>query len=335
MTPGSTKQAWFIAVISAVIWNLFITVLKFIWFFSSWSGAMFSEAIHSLADTANQMLLLVWLKKSKKKADENFSYGYWKERFFWAIISACWIFFVWAWVTIYHWIEWLLHPHAVENPTLSYIILATAFVVEWATLLIAIKSVYQKELWLIESVKEADNASLAVIMEDSVAVFWVFIAFMAIFLSSITGILIFDSIGSIIIWILLWAVAIILIVENKSYLMWKSIDEETKNDIIELIESYPLIKWVVDFKSEVIDFDSYIIKCDAEFNWSSLMREINNNWFLADEYEYLKNDYQEFLKFCVDYADRVPRLIWKEIDKLEKDIKSKYPEIKHIDIELN
>jgi divalent metal cation (Fe/Co/Zn/Cd) transporter len=158
---------------------------------------------------------------------------------------------------------------------------------------------------------------------------------MAIFLSSITGILYFDSIGSIIIWILLWAVAIILIVENKSYLMWKAIDEETKNDIIELIESYPLIKSVVDFKSEVIDFDSYIIKCDAEFNGSSLMREINNNWFLSEEYEYLKDDYQEFLKFCVDYADRVPRLIWKEIDKLEKDIKSKYPEIKHIDIELN
>lgn len=335
MTPGSVKQAWTIAVISALFWNLFITIIKFIWFFFTWSGALFSEAIHSIADTANQLLLYIWIKKSKKKADENFSYWYWKERFFWAILSACWIFFVWAWVTVYHGIEWIFHPVAVENPGLSYIILAIAFIVEWTTLLVAIKSVYKKDLWLVESVREADNASLAVILEDSVAVFWVFIAFVSIFLSSVTGILVFDSIGSIIIWILLWCVAILLIIENKSYLMWRAIDEETKNDIIELIESDPLIKSVVDFKSEIIDFDSYIIKCDAEFNGSSLMREINNNWFLAEEYEYLKNDYQEFLKFCVDYADRMPRLIWKNIDKLEKNIKAKYPEIKHIDIELN
>lgn len=333
--PLSKKQAWSVAVLRAISGNAFITILKFVWFFFTWSGALFSEAIHSVADTANQALLYVWLKKSRKEADENFSYGYWKERFFWAIISACWIFFVWAWVTIYHWIESLFEPHSVENPFLSYTILFIAFLVEWTTLIIALKSVYRKHLGLIKSVKEADNASLAVILEDSVAVIWIFIAFLAIFLSNLTGLLYFDAIWSIIIWILLAIVAVLLIIENKSYLMWRAIDEETKQDIIELIESDPLIKWVVDFKSEVIDVDSYIIKCDAEFNWSSLMREINNNWFLADEYEYLKEDYTDFLKFCVDYADRIPRLIWKNIDALEKNIKDKYPEIKHIDIELN
>lgn len=334
MVP-SKKQAWSIAVISAILGNSFITALKFLWFFMTWSGALFSEAIHSVADTANQVLLYVWLKKSRKQADENFSYGYGKERFFWAILSACGIFFVWAGVTIYHWIEWLFHPNHIDNPIISYIILFVAFIVEWATLIIALKSVYDKDLWIIESVREADNASLAVILEDSVAVFWVFIAFLAIFLSSVTWIYYFDAIWSIIIWILLAIVAILLILENKAYLMWRSIDEETKEEIISLIEADPLIKKVVDFKSEVIDVDTYIIKCDAEFNGSSLMREINNNWFLSDEYEYLKDDYQEFLKFCVDYADRVPRLIWKNIDELEKNIKQQYPEIKHIDIELN
>ncbi len=330
-----SKQSWKIAVISAILWNSTVTLLKFAVFFISWSSSMFSEWVHSFADTMNQILLYIWLKKSTKKADEKFSYWYWKERFFWAILSACWIFFIWAWVTIYHWIEWLIHPKVIENAFLSYIVLLISFIIEWFTLLIAIKSIYKKDLWLVDSIKKSDNASFAVILEDSVAVFWVFIAFVSIFLSKTTGIIYFDSIWSIIIWILLWFVAIILIIQNKSYLMWRTIDEDIKEDIISLIEQDPLINKVVDFKSEIIDIWSYIIKCEADFNWTSLMTEINNNGFLSEEYEYIKDDYNEFLKFCVDYTNRIPRLIWKNIDELEKTIMQNYPEVKHIDIELN
>jgi len=334
-SPLSKKVSWDVAVISAVIWNFFITIIKFIWFFMSWSGALFSEAIHSFADTMNQILLLVWLHRSKKDADHKFDYWYWKERFFWAIISACWIFFIWAWFTIYHWIEWLLHPHPIENIIITYIILLTAFIVEWATLIIAIKSIYKKEDWLLKSVKNADNASLAVILEDTVAVFWIIVAFIAIFLSNLTWNYIYDGIWSIIIWILLWVVAIILIIENKSLLLWKAIDIESREDIIEFIESEALIKNVVDFKSELIWVWQYAIKCEAEFNWTALMREINANWYFADEYEYIKEDYQDFLKFCVDYADRMPRLIGKNIDEIEKRIMEEFPNVTHIDIELN
>jgi len=301
----------------------------------SWSWALFAEAIHSFADTMNQVLLYIGIKKSHKKADENYDYGYWKERFFWAIISACWIFFLWAWITIYHWIEWLIHPNIVETSFWIYLILIFAFIVEWITLIIAIKTIYNKDLWLLESIKRSDNASMAVILEDSVALIWVLIAFLSIFLTQITKIPYFDSIWSILIWILLAFVAIFLIIENRRYLLWVSIDEEIKEELIELIESEPIIKKVMHFKSEALSLNGYVIKCDVEFNWSHLIKEINQNWFLSEEYDYLKDDYNEFLKFCVDYADRVPRIIWKNIDTLEKKIKTKYPEVKHIDIELN
>ncbi len=66
----SAPNSWFIAVLSAIIWNFFITILKFIWFIASWSGSLFSEAIHSFADTMNQVLLMVWIKKSGKKEDQ-------------------------------------------------------------------------------------------------------------------------------------------------------------------------------------------------------------------------------------------------------------------------
>lgn len=328
------RQTWKVAVLAAIIWNSTVTVLKFIVFFMSGSTSMFSEWVHTLADSINQILLYVGIKKSTKKADKKFSYWYWKERFFWAILSACGIFFIWSWVTVYHWITWLIHPREIENFWLSYLVLIISFIVEGFTLLIAIRSIYNKEIWLLKSIRLADNASFAVILEDSVAVIWVTVAFVAIFLTKLTWYTFFDSIGSILIGILLWGVAIILIIENKNYIMWKSLDVDEKDEIIELIEADPLIIKVIDFKSEIIDIGTYIIKCEVEFNWTALMKEINSNGFLQEEYEYIE-EYEDFLKFCVDYSNRIPRLIWKNIDALELKIKKFHPEIKHIDIELN
>lgn len=335
-TPTHSNHG-FIAVLAAILWNLIVTILKFIWFLMSWSWALFSEAIHSVADTMNQVLLMIWITRSKKSADYNFDYWYWKERFFWAILSACWIFFIWAWATVYHWVENLFHPIIIEKNSYLYMysILLISFIIESFTLYIAIRSIYKKDIWLISSIKNSDNASKAVILEDSVAVLWILIAFISILLTYLTWNVYFDPIWSIIIWILLWAVAITLILENKDYLLWKAIDEELKEEITEFIEWHPLIEKVTQFKSIVLDIDSYIVTVDAEFNWTSLMREINKNWYFRDEYDYIKEDYNDFLKFCVDYADRLPRIMGSEIDSIEKKIQQEYPCIKHIDIELN
>ncbi len=328
------RQTWKVAVLAAIIGNTTVTILKFIVFFMSGSTSMFSEWVHTMADSINQILLYVGIKKSTKKADKKFSYWYWKERFFWAILSACGIFFIWSWVTIYHWITGLFHPRDIENFWLSYLVLIFSFIVEWFTLFIAVRSIYNKEIGLLRSIRLADNASFAVILEDSVAVIWVTVAFFAIMLTKVTWYAYFDSIGSIMIWLLLWFVAIILIIENKNYIMWKSLDIDEKDEIIELIEADPLIIKVIDFKSEIIDIGTYIIKCEVEFNWTALMKEINRNWFLQEEYEYIQ-EYEDFMRFCVDYANRIPRLIWKNIDTIESKIKKFHPEIKHIDIELN
>ncbi|NDK08033.1 cation diffusion facilitator family transporter [Candidatus Gracilibacteria bacterium] len=328
-------QSGKVAVLAAVIGNSTVTVLKFIVFFMSGSTAMFAEGVHTFADSMNQILLYVGIKKSAKKADDKFSYGYGKERFFWAILSACGIFFIGSGVTLYHGVEGLLHPSQIENYGYTYIVLILSFIIEGFTLYIALHSVYRKELGLMKSIKEADNASYAVILEDSVAVLGVTVAFFAILLTKVTGILYFDSIGSILIGILLGGVAILLIKENKSFLMGKGLDDYTKEGIIELIEADPLIIKVIDFKSEVIDLDAYIIKCEVEFNGTALMKEINKHDFLVNEYEDAKDTYEEFLRFCVDYANRIPRLIGKNIDTLEGKIKKHYPEIRHIDVELN
>ena len=93
-----------------------ITILKTVVAFISGSTSMFAESIHSFADTLNQSLLLIGIRRSAKPADAERGYGYGIERFFWSLISACGILFIGAGVTVYHSIESLIHtPVFNEN----------------------------------------------------------------------------------------------------------------------------------------------------------------------------------------------------------------------------
>jgi len=277
---------------------------------------------------------MVGLKKSKKQKDKKHDYGYGRERYFWAIISACGIFFIGSGITVYHGIETLLHPVAIKESIYTYAILGFAFLVEGSCLFIALKSSYRREEGLIESIRTADNASKAVILEDTVAVLGILIALGSSVIVEYTGQLYWDSIGSITIGLLLGFVAVFLIVENKSYLIGRALDEETRDEIIELIESQDFIEKIVDFKSEAIDMDSYIIKCDVEINGYALIKNVNQNGELAKEYADIE-DKDDFIRFCVDFGDRIPRVVGERINNLEALVRKEYPSVKYLDLELN
>lgn len=129
--------------------------------------------------------------------------------------------------------------------------------------------------------------------------------------------------------------AILLIDKNRRILIGKSIPKEIKESIIELMEQEPIIEKVLDFKSTMLDTDTYHIKCEIECNGTGLLKVINRNNFLKNEYEEVKESYADFLEFCVDYTRRVPRIIGTKIDDVEKKIKEKFPQVRHIDIEIN
>src|SRR5574343_1280199 len=99
------------SVISALIGNTIVSIIKTIIAFISGSASMFAESVHSIADTLNQSLLYIGLKRSQKPADHIRGYGYGIERFFWSLISACGILFIGAGVTVYHSIESLIHKN--------------------------------------------------------------------------------------------------------------------------------------------------------------------------------------------------------------------------------
>jgi len=332
------KESGFVSVAAALAGNFVITILKTIGFVVSGSSSLFSEAIHSLADTANQVLLMVGIIKSRRAPDEDSSYGYGLERFFWALISACGVFFVGAGVTIYHGVSTLLHPEPLSFEPVVFLILLVSFIVESVTFSVAFR-----ELWrgrgegatMREMLSDGDPTVLAVVYEDGVAVFGVFVAACSVGLSYLTGNPLWDALGSVVIGGLLAWVAVILIVKNKRFLVEKSIPEEVKGRIIEILEADPMIERVYDFKSSVVELGKYRAKCEVEVNGSALFKELSNGEMLKDDYERVTEDYQEFVRFCVEFTDRVPRVIGTRIDELEARIQKEIPEVRHIDIEIN
>ncbi len=327
----------YLPVVAALLGNIIVMVIKFLAALLSGSVSMFSEAVHSLADTLNQTLLIIGLRRSLKKPDQVFTYGYGYERFFWALISACGIFFIGAGITVYRGVTALLEPAEIVVQPLVFVVLLIAFMVESTTFLLAARELkrHYPDLSRWQRLRAGDPSTLAVFLEDGLAVLGVMIATTAISLTYLTGSTVWDAVGSIIIGLFLGVAAVVLIMKNRGYLIGKSIPESMQEKIIELLEADPAIEKVLNFQSNVLDVGVYRVKCEIEFNGSVLLKEIYKNSSLRAQYQEVKDDYEEFKKFCVDYADRIPRLVGRRIDDVETTLKKDYPGIKYIDIEIN
>jgi zinc transporter 9 len=326
------------SVTAALFGNTFVTILKTIVAISSGSASMFAESVHSFADTLNQSLLLVGLKRSKRPADESRGYGYGIERFFWSLISACGILFIGAGVTIYHSIDSLFKYDSSAIHDYNYftiLVLCIAFVIEGITLIIAIKEIKGKEKLSKKIFAEADPVTLAVVYEDSAAVLGVLVALAAQVLMHFTGNNIYDSIGGIIVGLILGFLAIILIIKNHHYIIGKSLDEETTEEITKLLLKDPCIENISEFKSVAVDINKYRIYTTVEWNGSPLYEEIYEAGDLKIEFDNIKDDFQEFAKLMFKTTDRIPRLVGNRIDEIEKTIKEKFPQVAYVDIEIN
>lgn len=334
MALKPTQGFW--PVVFALGGNLFVTAIKFIAASLSGSSAMFSEAIHTLADTVNQALLLIGLGRSTKRPDESFEYGYGNERFFWALISACGVFFVGAGLTGYSGLSALHAPHTLEFTATVTIVLALSFSIELYTFLIAESSLRRDfpDTTLSERLALADPATLAVFLEDAVALVGIVVAAAALLLSYYTGSATWDALGSVAISALLALVALTLIIRNRAYLIGRALPEERQGEIIEQLLSEPAIEKVIDFKSVSVAFGTYRIKCEVEFNGSALLRDEHPD-ALREQYDDVHDDFDAFKRFYADYADRIPRLVGRSIDDIESRIRARFPEVRHIDIELN
>ncbi|MEI7749431.1 MAG: cation diffusion facilitator family transporter [Candidatus Moraniibacteriota bacterium] len=321
----------------ALLGNTFVTVMKTAVFFVTGSASMFAEATHSFADTLNQSLLLIGIKRSKKPADDIHGYGYGIERFFWSLISACGILFIGAGITVYHSIDSLMRPeqsHPAFSVT-SIVILMAALVIEGATLRMALKEMQKGRKYSKKMFTEADPVLLAVIYEDGAAVLGVFIALLAQWMTFVTGNAGYDAVGGILVGLVLGFLAIVLIMKNYQYIIGKPLNKEVSQKIIRSLLKDPCIEQVLEFKSVAIDIGKYRIFTTVEWNGSPLYEEIYEAGDLRIEYDVIKDDFKEFARLMFRTTDRIPRLVGNHIDKVEKQITEKFPQIAYVDIEIN
>lgn len=329
MASPSSKTA----VAAAIGGNACVMIAKFVAFLFTGSGAMLSEAIHTLADLLNQVLLMIGIVRSTRKADEAFDYGYQAERYVWALISAVGIFFLGCGVTLYHGIESLFHPSELKELSWALGVLVFSLVLEGIVFYVALRAAKQQAHGkpLMRYLRyEADPAVVAVVLEDFVACLGVVIALLAILLSKLTGEPYWDAIGSIVIAGLLGAIAIWLIARNSTLLVGASIPEPIRIQVRKIIEADPAVEEVVDLKTRILDTDTYRIKADVRFDGAALADKLRPE--LRQAFQEIQSP-EQFEKFAHEFADDIVELLAEEIDTIERRIREQIPEAKHLDLE--
>ncbi|MFA5999941.1 MAG: cation diffusion facilitator family transporter [Candidatus Paceibacterota bacterium] len=325
------------SVTAALIGNTFLVITKTLVFFVTGSASMFAEAIHSVADTLNQSLLLIGIHRSKKPADKIHGYGYGIERFFWSLVSACGILFIGSGITIYHSIDSLININT-RIPTFhitSIVILFLALIIEGFTLWLALKELKGRHKFSRKLFEEGDPVLLAIIYEDGAAVLGVIIALSAQGVTYFTGNIFYDALGGLFVGLILGFLAILLIIKNHQYIIGKPLNKEVTEEIIEELLKDPCIEHVLEFKSVAVDIGKYRIFATVEWNGSPLYEEIYEAGDLQEEFDNIKDDFKEFAKLMFKTTDRIPRLVGNHIDMVEKNIIEKFPQVSYVDIEIN
>jgi cation diffusion facilitator family transporter len=210
------------AIIAAFSANLGIAITKFIaWAFSG-STSMLAEGVHSLADSGNQLLLLFGGRQAKKKADKSHPFGYGRERYVYAFVVSIILFSVGGVFSLYEGVEKLQHPHPIEVWWLPLLVLVLAICMESYSLRTAVhesRPLKGEESWF-AFIRRAKAPELPVVLlEDVAALTGLVFALFGVGLSIITGNGIWDAVGTLMIGLLLIAVAIVLGIETKSLLV--------------------------------------------------------------------------------------------------------------------
>lgn len=244
-----------LAVLGALFANGLITVLKFVAAIITGSSGMMAEALHSFADTTNQVFLLLGLRFYKRPASEKHPFGYGKERFFWSFIAAIFIFGVGATYAIYEGISKLSHPHPPENLAWAYWVLGVSFVLESGSIGLAIfqemKEARHEGLTFAAYLRESkDPTAKTVLFEDSAALLGIVIAAAGIYLTEHHagpgGGAYWDGVASIVIGVVLAIVAFVLARTSRGLLLGEAANPKNVHAIVKAIEGHPNVVKVVE-----------------------------------------------------------------------------------------
>ena len=236
MAHSSSKSV----VYAALAGNLLIAVIKFGAAFFTGSSAMLSEAIHSLVDTGNQVLLLFGLKQAARPATNAHPFGYGLQLYFWTFVVAILIFGLGAGVSIYQGIDKIREPQPVAHVMVNYVVITLAILFEgyvWIVALKAFAKVKGRAGW-IQSIRSSKDPSLfTVLFEDTAALLGLVVALIGISLSEALNLPVLDGVASLVIGLILAATAAFLAYECQSLLTGEGVSLQVREGIRQIATS--------------------------------------------------------------------------------------------------
>ena len=265
------------AIIAALLANLGIAVTKFIAYVFSGSASMLAESVHSLADSGNQLLLIIGGRRARREASPEHPFGYGRSRYVYAFIVSVVLFTVGGVFSIYEGLDKLSHPHELTNVWLPILVLSIAIVLESFSLATAVresKKVKGKQSWM-AFIKHAKAPELPVVLlEDLAALLGLFFALCGVGLSVITGNPIFDAYGTLAIGALLVVVAVILGLEMGSLLIGEGAQADEVSAIRQALLDTQGVTTVIHMKTLYVGPEELMVAAKIGIQANSSGQEI-------------------------------------------------------------
>ena len=229
--------------------NFGIALAKYAAAFWTGSGSMLAEAIHSTADCANQLLLLLGLRQARRPASADFPLGHHRVTYFWSMIVALMLFFMGGAFSVYEGIERLLHPHALEHGLIAMVVLACAVVLEALSLWGALKEIRRvagRQPFLVWFRETRQSELMVVAGEDIAALIGLALAFAAVAATVITGNPLWDALGTLAIGVVLMVIAIAVMTEVKGLIVGESAAPQLRAEIEAFVAAQPEVEQVLN-----------------------------------------------------------------------------------------
>lgn len=263
MAGGTTK-----AVVAACVANTGLGVAKLVGFFVTGAASMMAEAVHSFADAGNQGLLLWGGARARRAEDLQRPFGYGRERYFWGFVVALVIFALGSVFALVEGYKKVQHPEPLSNPMVAVCILTVGLVLEGGSFWFAFKEAQaqrgQRGWW--RFIRESKQAELLVVLlEDLGAILGLLVALAGVGLTMSTGDARFDGLSSMVLGVLLGAIAIVLALEMHSLLIGEAASDTQIHAIEGALTEADEVRKVVHMRTTHLGPDQLLVGAKVEF----------------------------------------------------------------------
>lgn len=237
--------------------NVLVAIAKTIAAVITGSASILAEAAHSWADTGNEVFLLVADRRARRPPDRMHPLGHGREAYVWALLAALGLFVAGAAVSVTRGVQELLNPEPASNFVLGYVVLAVSFVLEGISFVRSVRQtrpaaeLFQRDL-LTQVLATSDPTLRAVFAEDAAALIGLVVAALGLGAHQLTGSAVPDAVGSILVGVLLAAVALVLINRNRQFLVGEEVDPLVRAAVLAQLLADPAVARVTYLRLEIV-----------------------------------------------------------------------------------